>query len=231
MSRLLGLIMSKTKHYYEFGLFAPIFEVRRNLNIYKKIAENILTIETTDKYTQQLYSYLQHASQNAFVLGACKIFDRPNKKNETLCILNFLQQIQNDSELKELRKTWKFKYKLGKFNLNSDLVKKLETSPNQAKSVFLKFYTERYESDFIQEKIKTILFIRDKFVAHNELIEKGFNFNPKIVEELMDFAQELTETFNELFVGGMYFTNHSDESAYFITHAINRLNEESKTNK
>jgi hypothetical protein len=214
--------MSKTEHYYKRGMLAPIFQIRRNLNIWTEIANSIDILYQTDKETQKLFSFIQLAAQDNFVLGTCRLFDRPNKRNETLCILNFLKIIEGDKSL-NLRKSWEFQHKFDKFSYPELLIQKIKMKPNESKQHFLDYYKALYQSDKIQENLHKIQFVRDKFVGHNELILNDFNFHPSIVIELIDFAEELMNVFNELFIGEIYVADPIDQNAFFIKKALKKL--------
>ncbi|MCH2232596.1 MAG: hypothetical protein MK105_19825 [Crocinitomicaceae bacterium] len=213
--------MKNSKEYIELGIIKPIFEIKRNLNVWKRIADRIEQINNEDKETRKLFSYIQHAAMYQFSLDTCKLYDYP-KKESTLCLSNFLKLVKQDDNLR-LRKSWQLNVKRDKFSFPESLYHQIKNDESSARQFFYLYYSGKIRSGSVKGKLKPVKFARDKFVAHNELIGAKHNFNPANVQELVDLANEIFEVFNELFLGEIYLANPTDERAYFIEHLFNKL--------
>jgi hypothetical protein len=217
--------MEKIINLFEYGLLTQIYQVRRNHSIWRKIADHKAELEQSDSNTTRLFHFLQYSAQTNTVIELSKVFDRPSRKYETRCILQFFKEIENNSEtLNASKKTKLIDYKFQKIPHSKDFVDLIKSNDEDCAQKFVKFYLEKYNSEYILNLINQVLLVRDKYVAHNELTYQSVSYNPDIIDELCNFAEEIYETFNGLFHGGIYVPDIGDQGAYFIKEALRKYN-------
>jgi uncharacterized membrane-anchored protein YjiN (DUF445 family) len=182
--------------YFNNGLLAETFHAERNILIWQHIADEVPYLNTQQEEVQRLYKFIQQSAQTNFVLSLGKIFDKPDKKYPTRCILSFLKLIDDSaSNAIEIIETTNTKNHLREFNCPISLIDAVE-NPDRSlfPKQFSKYYLEKYNEHDLQNAIATLKLMRDKAVAHNEAIETLY-IDFETAERLLNFSSELISIF------------------------------------
>ena len=95
------LLPNKTKmtdqitEYFEQGILAQAYQAERNILIWQYVANEVEFLEKQNEYIRKLYSFVQQSAQTNYVLSLGKLFDNPNQKYPTRCILSFLELLKS----------------------------------------------------------------------------------------------------------------------------------------
>ena len=219
--------MDEIKNYFSKGILFQTFEAKRNIFIWKKIADEYNFLSRQNEEVVALYSFVQKSAWTNVVLHTAKIYDKPSKKYPTICILSFLELIKNKAnafpEIIETPSTIKTLKSFETSQTLIDAVKSLDLSSFPLE--FYNYYKAKYDSPDIQTKIDTLKFTRDKIIAHNEALQKESETTFQIVSDLLVFAEEIISVFAMAYLDGTIYRVELDaeRNAYFITANINSL--------
>ncbi len=215
---------------FKHGVLLQIHDAERNIIIWKSIAKESKFLKTQSEDVQQLYSYLQLASQTNFVLAVGKLFDKP-KKYPTKCILYFLKQVEINTfekiEIVEKNSTKKLlaQYKVSQYLFNSVGSEDYSDFPRQ----FVKYYLDRYNSHQIQSDIDQVKLMRDKVIAHNETLY-SVRLEFEVVYRLLKFASEIVSIFGMAYHSTIWenentslITLNAQRNAWFVESSIQKL--------
>lgn len=223
--------------YYTKGILAQAFQAERNILIWQNIGEESEFLKTKDEYVQKMYIYIQQSAQTNFVLALGKLFDKPNKKFETRCILSFLNLLKSlDFEPIKIIETTNTKKALEDNNCPRALVDAVDSDdPRLFPGLFAEYYLNKYEETTLQTNIDTMKVMRDKAEAHNE-VTGTLALDFETTSKLLAFALEIISIFgmayrSEIYhIGGKSFvTINAERDIGFIKVMIGRLKEEEET--
>lgn len=215
--------MNTIQNYIEYGIIRESTKVKMNVEVWKKIAENVSKLKELDKRTQRLFIYLQQSAQTNFIIGISKIFETPRKKYPTKCVLKILELIPNNiDELKIQKPNSILKFQLERKGCQSNFVDAVMNSSNNLPSIFCDYYMQRLREPDIDSKLKKVFFSRDKFEVHNEFQQESSAVEIQSVIDLSNLAIEFAETFNVLFAKKIVIHDILESDSYFINQAIQR---------
>lgn len=215
--------MDKLKNFLEYGFLTQAYSCRRNLNIWKIVAKHIDELKQQNEATQKLFSFIQLSAQDNFLLGIARMYDKPNKWNDTRCIENFLTQIAGEQQvLDDLPGKKVLGIRIQQLKFSNDLLDSLKNDSTQRVQKFLNYYHTKYNSERIKSNLSEIRYVRSKILAHSDYESEPVNIKIEIIEEMILFVEELALTFNALFVGGTYIEQHADLSANFMLAALRK---------
>ena len=215
---------------FKQGVILQIHDAEKNVFIWQHIADEIEFLQAQPEDVQQLYSFLQFASQTNFVLAVGKLFDKP-KKHPSQSILYFLKQVERRAEENvEIVEDSSTKKLLAKYNASDILIKAVDSDDRSVfPKEFVTYYNAKYNSQEIQADLEQVKFMRDKVVAHNESIEYvGLEF--KAIHRLLKFATEIVTIFGMAYHSTIWesdktslITESAKRNAWFVKLAIQRL--------
>lgn len=227
----------KIDFYYNHGLVAQTFLAERNILIWQHIGEEVSFLKSQPKPIQSLYLFIQSAAQTNFILSLAKIFDTPNKKYPVMCILTFLELLEDPNlESIDIIETTNTIELLKEFNCPISLIQTVECgNPKLFPQGLAKHYKSKYYESIIQTDISDIRIMRDKSIAHNEFTgELTLKFDTAY--RLISFVSEIISIFGMAYHSTIWKTEkfsmikkNAENEAYFIKSNINFLKERNKT--
>ena len=212
------------------GILLQIYEAERNIRIWQNIADQIEFLKTQTNDIQQLYSFLQLASQTNFILSVGKIFDTP-RNYPTQSIIYFLEKVEQRAyenvAIIEDKSTISL---LRQFQAPDVLIASVNSDDkSEFPKQFVKYYREKYQSEEVQADIEKVKFIRDKSVAHNEAL-KEIRLEFESVYRLLEFATEIVAVFGMAYHSTIWkqenvslIRQNAERSAFFIMSTIKKL--------
>jgi len=114
--------MNEIKSYCDIGIVNQIFEAEISLVVWNKIAEQIDKLEKLDDPSKKLFSYIQKSSGTNYILNTAKIFDTPNKKYPTRCLLSFFNLIDKNNNFPKIENKTGLIRILERYNCSSNLI-------------------------------------------------------------------------------------------------------------
>ncbi len=199
----------QTDDYFNNGVLSQTLQAERNLKIWFNIAEEADFLRTQSKTLQSTFIFIQQSAQTNFVLALGKLFDNPSKQFDTRCILSFLYHIGEltASQVVEITETTITEEILKEHNCPKELI---ESITNRDKTLFLRlfseYYLEKFKSSELQLDIQELKKMRDKSVAHNEVIPI-IGLDLQSVTRLLAFCSEIIAIFGIAYHSTMWKTN------------------------
>lgn len=213
------------------GLVLQAFQAERNILIWQYIGNEKDFLKLQDNDTKELYSFLQLSAQTNFILSLGKLFDKPDKRHPTRCILSFLKLLgKKSSEGIEIIETTSTIKLLKEYNSPQALIDAV-TSEDKAlfPKLFASHYFDRYENASLEKDIETLRLMRNKVVAHNEAVETLY-FPFETSTRLLDFATGLIAIFGMAYHSTIWKTDkfsfikaNAERNAYFVKSSIEAL--------
>lgn len=215
---------------YKKGLLEPTFQIERNLLIWQYITDDVLFLEKQDKSTKALYAFIQQSALVNSILYLGKLFDT-KKKYLTRCIKSFLELLNKNNftpvQIVEVTNT---KRLLQDFNCPNELVLSLDSRDySRFPNLFAQYFLDRLNEPNLKDDIDKIKTIRDKYIAHNEVI-KSQDIDMNVIKRLVEFTTELISIFGQAYHSTTWTTGKyshlkasAETYAFFIKDNINRL--------
>lgn len=206
------------------GLLIQAYQAERNILIWQYIGEERSFFEKQAKEIRDLYSFVQLSAQTNFILSLGKLFDKPDKRFPTRCILSFLTSLEeNSSDGIEIIETTNTIELLNEFNCPDYLISAVtSTDKTLFPKLFAEHYKRRYSEPSLQTDINTLKLMRDKVEAHNEATASVY-FDFETSTRLLDFSSELISIFGMAYHSTVWKTDrfsfikaNAERSAYFI---------------
>lgn len=196
--------MEKINIYFEVGLVTPAFRAQKNLLTWKEIANAKPKIDQFTYLEKKLLGEIQKWAQTTFVLYTSKLFDNPKKNFETRNIQSFLSLIETTEHLK-INCEWS---RLSALCEELKITSLCEAIVNENEIVFktelVRFFREKYQNDELQNKIKNVKHMRDKYEAHNEHLVETFLLELDDVQSLLNYTYELITVFGMAYLNTKY---------------------------
>lgn len=217
--------------FFQQGLVVQAFQAERNIFIWKYVGDEKNFLELQENDIKDLYSYVQQSAQTNFILSLGKLFDNPDKKHPTRCILSFLKLLETESihgiEIIETTNTIKL---LHEYNSPENLISAvIDTDKSIFPKLFASHYIHRYAETSLQNDIKNLKLMRNKVEAHNE-ITASLYFEFDTATRLLDFAIELIAIFGMAYHSTIWKTDkfsfikaNAERNAFFIKSNIEAL--------
>lgn len=222
--------MIEIEDYFKQGILSQVFQAKRNLFIWESIADEVDFLTSQKKEIQQLYGYIQSCALTNCILDTAKLFDNPNKKYPTRCILSFLELINDKVNLfPQIIETIGTIEELKRYQCPIELIDSADKKDSTLFPLeFYNYFKAKYQSVYISDRILTLKAIRDKVVAHNEVLTKSCNLDLQVVKDLLVFALEIISIFAIAYYSATYtkaLTTNVEINTYFIIDSINDLKE------
>lgn len=216
---------------FQQGLILQAFQAEKNILIWQYIGDSKVFLESQEKNIKQLFSFIQQSAQTNFILSLGKLFDKPNNKYPTRCILSFLKMLDTQSleriEIIETTNTIKL---LKEFNCPEQLIFSVTANDKSLfPKLFASHFNQRYTGILLQEDIKTLKVMRDKVEAHNEATPSLY-FDFDTAMRLLDFATEVITIFGMAYHSTIWKTDkfsfirsNAKRNAFFVKANIEAL--------
>jgi hypothetical protein len=152
------------------GLVEDVFRMERAYALLRTSGEWAQEINAAGRGNfGELFGSLQAALITEAVLALARIYDTPDKRYPTRCLIGVLDHlIKYSEELPKIREPYQLKISLLTRVVPDELIKAIEISPDKFPLLLAKYVKAESElSEHINtlEKLKTF---RDKALAHNE---------------------------------------------------------------
>ena len=177
------------------GLVSDLYKAERAIHVNKRIRDNAKYINESKVSSRTLFVYIQTLSFNEAVLALSRIYDNPDKRYPTRCILRVIELLKEKSnEAPIVNQTYQT-IKLLKHHSFPDIL--IEDIESQNYESFAHRFGLVLESDYhdvkLQESLKELRKIRDKVLAHNEVISKQKlkQIEWSSFDHLVEFAQKV----------------------------------------
>ncbi|MDF9800560.1 hypothetical protein OKW21_005823 [Catalinimonas alkaloidigena] len=191
----LSPFLKDLKDFLVNGLVKDLFHAEYNLHIYEKIASRKLAIENLSSEEINLLAYIQNSANIKLMLALSRLYDKPNNRFPTRCILSFLKMInKHKDEFSKVEQYIITKETLERYDCLPELINAVTSDdPSLFPFMYYSYYYSKYQTTSIQQNLDTLKVLRDKFIAHNEsydidtiavLKEQGFFY-------LINFAKEI----------------------------------------
>ncbi|NHJ87927.1 MAG: hypothetical protein FK734_20860 [Asgard group archaeon] len=189
------MMKKELKDILDKGLVTDLYKAERAIFVNKKIEENAIYINASESYSRQLFIYIQTLSFNEAVLALSRIYDTPDNRYPTRCLLQVIEILKDkNKEAPIVNQTFQTINLLKHHSFPEILIKDIES---QNYGNFARRFGLVIESDYhdvkLQESIRDLRKIRDKVIAHNEAISKNIlrQIPWSTFELLVDFAQKV----------------------------------------
>jgi hypothetical protein len=217
--------------FFQQGLVLQAFQAERNILIWQHIGDERAFLELQEKDIKDLYSFVQQSAQTNFILSLGKLFDNPDKRHPTRCILSFLKLLEADSinGIKIIETTNTIKL-LKEFDSPENLISAVTDSDTSLfPKLFASHYNHYYNDTSLQNDIKTLRLMRNKVEAHNEATTSLY-FEFETATRLLDFAIELIAIFGMAYHSTIWKTDkfsfikaNAERNAFFVKSNIEAL--------
>lgn len=212
------------------GLSVDIFLAEKNYALYKCIGDNAERIVVHKEFIP-FFKNAQRGFSEVFLLAVFRLFDKPNKKHKTSCVLGLLDfleenigdlpEIVNRSDLYGQLITCGFSQK------NLETVLSSNVSDNEITKLIVEHYRTIFNSQDVLENLNSLKILRDEHIAHNDL-DKSENFTPtyKTTFGLINHAKKLIGTIGWAYLSmpyeanGEYILTEKAESAKYSLLAL-----------
>lgn len=175
------------------GLVPDMYKAERAIHVNKRIRANANYINESKASSRTLFVYIQTLSFNEAVLALSRIYDNPDKRYPTRCILKVIELLKDKSKETPIVNQTYQTIKLLKHHSFPDIL--IEDIESQNYESFANRLSLILESDYhdvkLQESLKELRIIRDKVLAHNEAISKLKQIEWSSFDHLVEFAQKV----------------------------------------
>lgn len=192
------------KDILENGIANDLFRSQQYYFVYRSIGEHYHLLNGKNEIPEiSSLSFLQGSSQDLCILHLAKIFDSVNPKNKTRSLKGLLGVLINQNQEEKIYIRYADNLlKLQKITNSNWSFNEIITI-NELKN----FLIDTLEIPTIREKIKNLKHVRDKHIAHNELIIQNPNLDNfwDDVRFLQDLASLYLSVIGRYFLYSEYF--------------------------
>ncbi|MDX2362390.1 MAG: hypothetical protein QNK23_16395 [Crocinitomicaceae bacterium] len=219
--------MEDLKNQILHGVIRNGFEARRHVAIWNVIVKNVTTIKSFPEVHQNFFGHIQSLSGDTIILKTAHIYDPPSKRYVVRSLPAIIKRIESSSFelIKDLNEHHITKYLLTIPN-SSHLIDDLNSKPSEFLTNFSSHLKSLINSPNYSDSIKEVKEIRDKYIAHNELVTKTINHDFKTIQSLTELALNSAIIIEScLFQTSEYFIDDDiSRGTYFIRKTIDDLN-------
>lgn len=167
------LPVNKIKLNLEDGILEDIFMAERSYYIGYQIGKHSEIINQNREY-RHLFGAIQGAAHRDCLMAIARIFDKPSKKYPTLCLISFLDYLEeNRSSLPEISESTNLIQSLKYAGIDvTSLNSTKDNSDNELSQYLIASFRTQLNSPKVQASIELLRNLRDKWLAHNEQVEK-----------------------------------------------------------
>jgi hypothetical protein len=224
------------------GIAADVFIAERAYSMFKIIGENGSSIYNS-KY-QQFFKSTQAAFKDQFLLAMSRLFDKPSDRNKTRCMLGVIDLIvKNSFRLPTIIERDNLILVMRRANFEEDTLGLLYQD-GRDEEIALRIashFKEILNSPTILRLIEKLKEIRDKRLAHNDLIESTQSDLTETIEvvtfkelfSLIDIVKDFVGIIGWAFMsmvfmhdGKYHLTSDAMRPSYLLPDLINKLSSE-----
>lgn len=199
----------------EKGLARDIFKMEQSYSLIKCISNKGKSI---DNFENGKFSRLFHVIQSSLltdaIMSVSRIYDKPNSKNKTRCLLSILAFIsKNNDDLIPIAQKPNLKKYLYEIDIDKYFIELVDINESLYGKMIADFFRSNSMNDENRNRITKLKNIRDKKIAHNEQID--FVEQPTLIDlkELIEFAKKVLGV-----IGWSYLnTAYVYEEKYFLS--------------
>lgn len=180
------------------GLAADIFIADRAYSMFKTIGESSNELSKRNNYGE-FFGSAQAAFKDQFLLAISRIFDSPSKRNETRCLKGVLQFLEhNSNRLPRIVERYNLILVMERIGFNNQAIDlaKQGNKDNELTLAITNHFNSLLESPHNKKLILRLKELRDKRLAHNELIKNELTESLDVITfkdlfSLVEIAKEL----------------------------------------
>jgi hypothetical protein len=196
------------------GLAPDIFIAERAFSMFRTIGEKSKELSERNNYGE-FFGSTQTAFKDQFLLAVSRIFDTPSKRNKTRCVKGVLQFLSDNSKrLPEIVERYNLILVMEKAGFDRQATKLVEQVNKDAEVTIaiVNHFNSLLESSQNKKLILRIKELRDKKLAHNELIK---NELPEAIDiitfkdlfSLVEIAKDLIGIIGWAYMSTMFVHN------------------------
>ena len=197
------------------GLISDIFKMERSYFLLKQISENADKINKTGNGNYgELFGSLQNALNTESILAVARLYDKPNNRYPMRCIrglLSFLEE--NADNLPEIQEKYNLVRQLNNMEVPEEIVSLVGTNDSVFTLAFAGYYRGLLDDDVITENVERLKTLRDKTLAHNEMVSTIDGPTWGGLEKLIELSKDLAGVLGWAFLNTAYV--HDGE--YFLS--------------
>jgi len=226
--------MNELITYFEQGIIFQTYYAEYNYQIWKYIANEYDFLITQPDDVQKMYAFIQSSSVTNFTLSFSRLFDKKDNKYPTMCLKSFLEKFElyfceNLSYFEvniEIRLLQNELINMSKGNQIEQYKDGIEGVRDYILSI-LKYYKQLIVNKENLLLIEKVRFIRDKQIAHNELVlnkEDIQRIDHSGINELLKVANEIVSVFSLIIKQASYkLKEQAETDTCFILNNIESI--------
>jgi hypothetical protein len=191
------------------GLVTDLYRTERAIFIHKEIGQYSGLINNSKSNIKKIFILLQSFCFNEAILSLSRVYDYPSLKYQNRCVLRLIEILKESGEnalpISETYQTldqiryFRIPEMVGEYLMQRDHVE------------FTKYLSLHFELVLIQtpfqDKIKELKEIRDKILAHNEVVNDVKTITWTTFDELIDFVKMVVGIVGWAFLSTAYMQN------------------------
>jgi hypothetical protein len=188
------------------GLVTDLYRTERAIFIHKEIGKYSELINDSKSHIKRIFILLQSFCFNEAILSLSRVYDYPSSKYQNRCVLRVIEILKESGEdALPITETYQTIEQMRYFRIPEMVEKYLMQRDNVQ---FTKYLSWHFEFVLIQtpfqEKIKELKEIRDKILAHNEVVNNVKTIKWTTFDELIDFVKMVIGIVGWAFLSTVY---------------------------
>jgi hypothetical protein len=203
------------------GLIPDIYKAEQAIFFHKKIGDYSTKINSSKDYIKSFFAYTQNLAFIEAILALSRVYDTPNERYPIRCLKNIILKLKNDTlKAPEIIEDYQTIEQLKIHHMPEIIIKQVEKGDHIQFAKYFSWHIEcKMEHGDFQEKLDELKNVRDKALAHNEIINKVFKIKWTTFDYLLQFAQCVIGI-----LGWAYFsTVYMAEGKYELTDMAKRI--------
>lgn len=225
------LLINKIKLNLEDGILEDIFMAERSYHIGYQIGKHSEIINQNREH-RNLFGAIQGAVHRDCLMAVARIFDQPSKKYPTLCLISFLDYLEeNLSSLPKISESTNLIQSLKYAGFNEpplNLTK--DNSDNELSQYLITSFRTQLNSPKVQASIELLRNLRDKWLAHNEQVEKLEGPSWNAVLELLELPKHFVICLGWAYLSTVYgyegeftLTKDAKKASYYLINLFEQI--------
>lgn len=208
------------------GLVADIFKAEQAFHVMKAVGESAERVNNNSKKFGELFGTIQNAFQSEALLGLSRLFDRPSQTYPTRCIEGLLDYlVEHKDEFSDVREKPNVKKLLKELKINVNVIHAVDER-EQFIIALSEHFLQRIKEPEVQKSVQKLKLLRDKVIAHNEVVHdvKGPTWGE--FSALLNIAKELVGILGWAYMSTSYMYEDEyilDSDAQRSSRAMKRL--------
>lgn len=139
-----------------------------------------------------LFYVIQRSLMTEMLLAVMRVYDRPSNKYPTRCLAGLLNYLElGRKDLPSIREPFQLRYHLERMNAPTALIETIATNAAEFAPCLAEYFRLLLEDPAIIVALEKAKYYRDKFVAHNEDVEKVGYPSMSSLKKLIDIAKNI----------------------------------------